>query len=134
MNEVMVGVGTGSGTETGKEEKKNGGRKLEKEKEIEVKKGEQSKFFIDLSKDKKVLEKIFSLLSKANDKAYGREISFKDLLVFAIEGVTEKDLEKLKETSLSEMERVQRHLDEYNQKNKTTLGLGEFLIKKLNIA
>ncbi len=47
--------------------------------------------------------------------------------------LTAKDLEKIQEGSLSEMERVQRFLDEHNQKNETKLTLGEFLVKKLNI-
>ena len=79
------------------------------------------------------MEKIFSLLAKANNKTYGREITFKDLVLYAVEGINDKDLEKLKDGSLTEMERVERHLDEYNQKNGTTLSLGEFLIKKLNL-
>lgn len=53
--------------------------------------------------------------------------------MYAVEGINDKDLEKLKDGSLTEMERVERHLDEYNQKNGTTLSLGEFLIKKLNL-
>jgi hypothetical protein len=31
------------------------------------------------------------------------------------------------------MERVKRLLDEHNEKNKTSLSLGEFLVKKLSI-
>jgi hypothetical protein len=31
------------------------------------------------------------------------------------------------------MERVQKLLDEHNQKNSTSLSMGEFLVKKMNI-
>ena len=134
MSDVTEGTGSGTGTGKRKAKTENGGRGMKTENESREQKKEQSKFFIDWSKDKKILDKVFALLSKANDKAYGREILFKDLVAFAIEGLTEKDLEKLKDTSLTEMERVQKHLDEHNQKNQTSLSLGEFLIKKLNIA
>lgn len=44
-----------------------------------------------------------------------------------------KDIDKLKDDSLSEMEKVTKLLNEYNQKNNSNLELGEFLVKKLNI-
>jgi hypothetical protein len=47
--------------------------------------------------------------------------------------VSIKQTEKIQEQSLTDMERVQKNLDEHNEKNKTTLSLGEFLVKKLNI-
>lgn len=73
------------------------------------------------------------MLKDVNNKTYGREITFRDLAVYAVPKLTSKDLEKLQDGSLSEMERVQRLLDEHNEKNKTSLSLGEFLVKKLNI-
>ncbi len=112
------------------ENKKARKKKSEGAVEMEAK---QTKFFVDLSKDEKSLEKIFSILARANNKTYGKEITFKDVVLYSMDGITDKDIEKLKDASLTEMERVQRHLDEYNQKNGTTLSLGEFLIKKLNL-
>jgi len=50
-----------------------------------------------------------------------------------MERLSSKDVEKIQEGSLSEMEKVERALNEYNQKNGTTFSLGEFLVKKLNI-
>ena len=73
------------------------------------------------------------MLKSVNDKSYGKEITFRDLAVFAVPKLTTKDLEKIQEGSLSEMERVQRLLDEHNEKNEKKLTLGEFLVKKLNI-
>mgnify|MGYP001565254944 CR=1 FL=1 len=95
---------------------------------------EQTKFFVDLTKEKENLVKVFQLLESANQKAHGKEITFKCLALFAIDKLTPKDLEKLQEGSLSEMEKVERVLDEHNKKHGTQLGLGEFLVKKLSIS
>lgn len=79
------------------------------------------------------MEQILKMLKTVNNKNYGKELTFKDLAVYAVPKLTTKDLEKIQEGSLSEMERVQRLLDEHNQKNEIKLSLGEFLVKKLNI-
>ena len=117
----------------GKEGKGTGSRKKEKSNEGSVKEDQQYKFFVDLRSEKDVLEVILKMLKDANNKTYGREILFKDLAIYAVPKLTLKDLEKIQDTSLSEMERVQRLLDEHNEKNKTNLSLGEFLVKKLII-
>lgn len=115
----------------GKEEKKRG-RKIKK-KEGEERKEEKNKFFVDLGNDQEVLLLIKKLLVEANNKSYGREIIFKDLVIHAIPKLNSKDIEKIQDQSLNEMERVKRLLDEHNEKNKTSLSLGEFLVKKLSI-
>lgn len=104
-------------------------KKLEENNEVDS----QYKFFVDLRHEKEVLEQILKMLKTANNKNYGKELTFKDLAVYAVPRLTAKDLEKIQEGSLSEMERVQRLLDEHNQKNEIKLSLGEFLVKKLNI-
>jgi len=91
------------------------------------------RFFVDLSKDKDKINKVFNLLEKANKKDSGEDITFKELALFAIDKLNLKDIEKLQESSLSEMEKVERSLNDYNRKNGTKLTLGEYLIKKLNI-
>lgn len=116
-----------------KERKGAGSKKKEKNNEVGVKEDQQYKFFVDLRYEKEVLEVILKMLKDVNNKTYGREITFRDLAVYAVPKLTSKDLEKLQDGSLSEMERVQRLLDEHNEKNKTSLSLGEFLVKKLNI-
>lgn len=113
----------------GKKGRKKKDKKLEETNEVDS----QYKFFVDLRHEKEVLEQILKMLKSVNDKSYGREITFRDLAVFAVPKLTAKDLEKIQDGSLSEMERVQRLLDEHNQKNETKLTLGEFLVKKLNI-
>jgi hypothetical protein len=57
----------------------------------------------------------------------------RDLVIHAVPKLNSKDIEKIQDQSLTEMERVKKLLDEHNEKNKTTLTLGEFLVKKLNI-
>jgi hypothetical protein len=93
----------------------------------------QTKFFIDLTDDKESLDLIFGLLLKCNKKNFGSEILFKHLCLYAVSKLTDKDVEKLQESSLSEMEKVERALFDYNTKNNCSLSLGEFLIKKLGI-
>ncbi len=73
------------------------------------------------------------MLSQANQKDYGREITFKDLVFAALPKLTQKDIEKIQESTLTEMEKVQRALNDYNKKNETNLSLGEFLVRKLGI-
>jgi len=108
-------------------------KKREKKKEESIVEDTQYKFFVDLRHEKDVLEQILKMLSVVNNKTYGRELTFKDLSVYAVPKLTSKDLEKIQESSLSEMERVQRMLDEHNEKTNSKLSLGEFLVKKLNI-
>jgi len=115
--------------EIGKKER----RKRENSQEEVMNEDQQYKFFVDLRHDKEVLEQILKMLKDVNNKPYGKEITFKDLAAYAVPKLLPKDLEKIQESSLNEMERVQRLLDEHNEKNKIKLSLGEFLVKKLNI-
>jgi len=112
---------------------KKGRRKRENSQEEVMNEDQQYKFFVDLRHDKEVLEQILKMLKDVNNKPYGKEITFKDLAAYAVPKLLPKDLEKIQESSLNEMERVQRLLDEHNEKNKIKLSLGEFLVKKLNI-
>lgn len=112
---------------------KKRGRKPKNQKKELSNNQEQTKFFVDLSHEKESLDLIFSLLRKCNEKDYGSVILFKDLCLYAVSKLTDKDIEKIQEGSLSEMERVKRALDEHNRKTGSNLTLGEFLVKKLGI-
>lgn len=119
--------------ELGKQEgliRKRGRRKKDEPQEQHEPK-DQNKYFIDVSKNKEQRELIQNILNQANNKNYGREIILKDLVLIALPKITAKDIEKLQESSLSEMERVSMALDEYNKKSEVKLTLGEFLVKKL---
>ncbi len=132
---------TGSGSETGVGTESGSGKGAKKKREAIAKKSsevcvvsrEQSKFFVDVSDEKESLALIFSLMERANKKEHGRPITFKDLTLCGLAKLTDKDLERIQETTLTEMEKVNRALIEFNQKNSTTLSLGEFLVRKLGI-
>lgn len=112
---------------------KKRGRKPKNQKKEFIINQEQTKFFVDLSSDKDSLGLIFDLLEKCNQKNYGKEIQFKDVALYAISKVSDKDVERIQELSLSEMEKVERALDEFNKKNNLKLSMGEFLVKRLGI-
>jgi hypothetical protein len=112
---------------------KKRGRKPKNQTRETVINKEQSKFFVDLSNEQESLSLIFDFLLKCNEKNYGRPILFKDICIYAVSKLTDKDVDKIQEVSLSEMEKVQRALDDYNKKNGQKLELGEFLVKKLGI-
>ena len=113
--------------------KKKRGRRPKDAKPEYVLNKEQTKFFVDLSKDEKELKTVQEFLLKANNKKHGGEVLFKDIALYAMGKLTTKDIDKIQENSLSEMEKVQRSLDEYNAKNNVSLSLGEYLLKKLNL-
>ena len=133
MNEVVNINNEKEEIENTEVRKKKRGRKPKNTKTVYELNKDQTKFFVDLTKDKENLEMIFNLLETANKKEYGREILFKDIALYGISRITNKDIEKIQELSLSEMEKVERSLDEYNKKNGTKLTLGEYLVKKLSI-
>lgn len=134
MNELIEG---GERIESeGKEKKKRGRKKSEEVQRIDLEGSEQSeksKFFIDLGKEPETVKLISKLLVDANKKSFGREIMLKDLLSVSLSKITAKDLELVQERTLTDMEKVERLLVEYNEKNGTKLTLPEFLVKKLNI-
>jgi len=137
-NKELIGRGKEEENNTGNQElgkqvgiiKKRGRRKKDEAQEQHEPK-DQNKYFIDVSKNKEQRELIQIILNQANNKNYGREIILKDLVLIALPKITAKDIEKLQESSLSEMERVSMALDEYNKKSEVKLTLGEFLVKKL---
>ena len=113
-------------------EKKRGKKTKNQIKEVHINK-EQTKFFVDLSNEQESLSLIFDFLMKCNEKDYGKTIIFKDLCVYAVSKLTAKDVDKLKEQSLGEMEKVEIALVEHNKKTGQSLNLGEFLVKRLGI-
>ncbi len=111
--------------------KKKRGRKRIKEKPTIL---DQKKFFIDYSSEPKKHELVVKLVNEANQKNFGKEVVFKDLVDFALKKLTTKDLEKIQESTLGEMDKVQMLLEKHNLKHGTNLTLGEFLVKQLKIS
>lgn len=139
-----MGTGTGNGVgignikeerkeNKGEEGKKKRGRKKKNVMADEIITKEQNKFFIDVSKEPETREMFLNMLAQANQKEHGREIILKDLVLAALPKLTPKDLEKIQEGCLTEMEKVERALDDYNKKHEAKLTLGEFLVKRLGI-
>lgn len=115
------------------EEKKKRNKGEKKQRSGYIPKMDQHRFIVDVREEKESQDIINDLLSRANNKSYGRQIVFKDLVFCVLSRITDKDIEKLQEASLSEMERVERARADYNTKNSTNLTLGEFLVRKYNI-
>ncbi|MBY0412533.1 MAG: hypothetical protein K2Q18_00135, partial [Bdellovibrionales bacterium] len=90
-------------------------------------------FFIDIAKDQEAKELVTKLLGEANNKMFGRQIILKDLVLAALPKLTAKDIEQIQNSVLSNLEKVKKQCFEYNQKNKTNLDLGEFLVSVKNI-
>ncbi len=94
----------------------------------------QSRFYLDLSKDRATFDLAAKILEEANRKDWGNEVTFKDVVVHALAKLGPKDVAKLREKSLSEMEKVERALAEYNRSRGVRLSMGEFLAKKLKLS
>ena len=112
-----------------KEEK---GLRNNKTKKVKVNKT-RTKFFVDLSKDQECLELVNKLLEKANSKTRGEEVYLKDLVKIAIPKLTDKDIQKAQENSLSPMQRLEQVWMKSTEKAKNNLTFEEFLLKKVGV-
>ena len=121
---VKEGKGAGAGSGSGR---KRGPRPKDQVREY-VLKEDQRKFTVDLMDDVDQRQMIFNLLMRANSKPFGREIIFKDLVIYAFAKITDKDIAKIQECSLTSKEKAERVVAEYNQKHGTRLSLEEFIL------
>ncbi len=119
--------------EKSKEKRKYKKREDMKNEEREENKNDQDKFFIDVTKDQEAKELISKLLVEANNKSFGRQIFLKDLVLAALPKLTTNDIEQIQNNVLSSLEKVKKQCFEYNQKNKTDLDLGEYLVSVKNV-
>jgi hypothetical protein len=76
---------------------------------------------------------IIKLLKEANQKTHGRSVVFKDLVDHCVKKVTTSDIDKIKVSTYSEMDKVLMQLEKYNLKHSIDLSLGEYLVKQLKI-
>lgn len=130
---MMEGMELIKGEEEKLERAKRKYKKREKENQVEEKKIDQDKFFIDVSKDQKAKELINNLISEANNKKFGREIILKDLLLVVLPKLTAKDIEAIQNNTLSDLEKLEKQCFEYNQKHSTNHDLGYFLVQIKNV-
>ena len=119
--------------EKSKEKRKYKKREDMKNEEREENKNDQDKFFIDVTKDQEAKELISKLLVEANNKSFGRQMFLKDLVLAALPKLTTNDIEQIQNNVLSSLEKVKKQCFEYNQKNKTDLDLGEYLVSVKNV-
>ena len=113
--------------------KKKRGRRSKNSRSEYVLNKSRTKFMVHMNKENKSLEMVFKLLRVANKKDFGKEITFKELALYSMAKLKQKDIVRLQKNSMSEMEKVTRVLDDYNLKSGMELTLGEFLVKQLNI-
>ena len=76
---------------------------------------------LDLSQEKENRDLVFDVLTKYNQKDYGYPVLFKHIFLYALKKLKNKDIEKRKEQSISEEERILRLLKEYSRKKRTKL-------------
>ena len=126
-------LGSGAGSKKEKAVRKTKSAKEIKNEDKEENKNDQDKFFIDVTKDQEAKEMMAKLLTEANNKSFGRQIILKDLVLIALPKLTSKDIELIQNNVLSNLEKVKKQCFEYNQKNKTELDLGEFLVSVKNV-
>ena len=93
----------------------------------------RKRLVIDKAHTPKTHALAIKLLTAANRKEHGREVTFDHLIALALSKVNAADLNRLKDESLADMDRVNLKLKQYNSQNKTNLTLGEFLVKQLEI-
>ena len=131
--EIEEELGSGAGIKKDKAVRKTKSAKEIKNEDKEEHKNDQDKFFIDVTKDQEAKELVAKLLTEANNKSFGRQIILKDLVLVALPKLTSKDIELIQNSVLSNLEKVKKQCFEYNQKNKTDLDLGEFLVSIKNV-
>lgn len=119
--------------ETNKRGRKKKNAKENKYEDKEEYKDGQDKFFIDIAKDQDAKDMVKKLLFEANNKQFGRPIILKDLVLAALPKLSSKDIEQIQNGTLTHLEKVKKQCFEYNQKNKTNLDLGEYLVTVKNI-
>ena len=113
----------------GVEKKKRGRKRIKEKARIE----DQKKFFVDYSSDEKGHGVLVELINKANEKDFGREVVFKDLVDIGLKKLNEKDIEKIQDLTLAKMDKVEMSLAKYNKRTGENLSMGEYLVKQLKI-
>ena len=93
----------------------------------------RQRLVIDRNRTPKTHATAIRLLIAANKKERGRPVTFDHLAALALSKVTATDIKRLKNESLSDMDRVELKLNDHNRHHKTNFSLGEFLVKRLDI-
>ena len=94
----------------------------------------QKKYILDArNKSSEELELVSNLLENCNNKSEGEEVTFSDIVLYALKKLNKNDIAKIKEASLGKWDLLKKELSKYNQKNNVNLKLEEFLVQKLKL-
>lgn len=113
-----------------KTKKLNGGGRKKYLKKSPVKEG-QTKFFVDLRDDTMNLEIAIRHLLTLSENEQGRTPTYKDLANYAISKLTEKDIEAISKTLLSEWDIMDMKYREYKEASGENLTFEAFLLKNM---
>ena len=106
---------------------------MKKQKPKQTQQNPKKRFVIDKSRTPQIHATVTKVLEDANTKELGREVTFADLTGHALAKLTASDLDELKAKSLSDMDKIQLELKKYNDDNNSSLSLGQFLVKRLEL-
>ena len=76
---------------------------------------------------------IFQMLSKANEKDYGDPVTPHDLLMMGVRSLSDKHIEKLKESSLNPRQRIEKAYRDAIEKDGVNGTLDEFICSRAKI-
>ena len=76
---------------------------------------------------------ILQVLSKANEKDYGDPVTPHDLLMMGVRSLSDKHIEKLKESSLNPRQRIEKAYREATEKEGFVGTLDEFICSRAKI-
>jgi hypothetical protein len=72
------------------------------------------------------------LIIRCNQKDFGATIDFSTIVAYSLRLLTESDILEIQNNSLSDQERVQELVNDYNIKHGTNLTMFEFVLNGLN--
>ena len=106
--------------------KKRGRKGKNEVREYELNK-DQTRFVVDLKEDNKSLSKIQETLVSANKKSFGREVNFTDIVIYLTSKLSEKDVVKIQEETLSVKDKLMREHRRYEEKTGKKLEFWDYL-------
>ena len=106
--------------------KKRGRKRKNEVREYELNK-DQTRFVVDLKEDNNSLVKIQETLVSANKKEFGREVNFTDVVIYLTGKLSEKDIEKIQESTLSVKDKLMRDHRRYVEKTGKKIEFWDYL-------
>ena len=79
------------------------------------------------------MEKIERFLKLANQKKYGKTITLHEVIADCVENYGPREIGRLKDATLSPMDRVKIRFDRDMEKSESKISFEEYLAKKLGV-